>query len=54
MQKSVKKEGFHSIGATIRTRQESLCLPYAGLLNLPLDYFQTQTFFLKGELYCIN
>ena len=22
--------GFHSIGATIRTRQESWCLPYAG------------------------
>ena len=27
---SVKKAGFHSIGATIRTRRESRCLPYAG------------------------
>ena len=27
MQKSVKKAGFHSIGATIRTCRESRCLP---------------------------
>ena len=25
--------GFHSIGATIRTRQESRCLPYAGFFK---------------------
>ena len=31
MQKSVKKAGFDSIGATIRTRRESQGLPYAGL-----------------------
>ena len=30
MQKSVKEAGFHSIGATIGTRRESRCLPYAG------------------------
>ena len=27
--KRVKKAGFHGIGATIRTRRESQCLPYA-------------------------
>ena len=27
-----KKAGFHSMGATIGTRQESLCLPYAGFI----------------------
>ena len=32
--KSVKKEGLHSIGATIRTQQESLCLPYADFLKV--------------------
>ena len=30
VQKSVKKAGFHGAGATIRTRQESRCFPYAG------------------------
>ena len=30
VQKSVRKEGLHCIGATIRTRRESLSLPYAG------------------------
>ena len=30
VKKSVKKSGFHSIGATFRTRQESRCLPYTG------------------------
>ena len=29
VQKSVIKAGFHSIGATIRTRRQSRCLPYA-------------------------
>ena len=28
VQKSVKKAGIHSIGSSIRTRRESLCLPY--------------------------
>ena len=27
------KVGCHSVGATIRTRQESQCLPYAGFFN---------------------
>ena len=26
-----EKAGFHGIGATVRTRRESRCLPYAGL-----------------------
>ena len=34
MQKSVKKAGCHSIGATIRTRRESWCLLYAELVFL--------------------
>ena len=29
---SVKKAGFHSIGATLQTRRESRCLLYAGFL----------------------
>ena len=33
MQKSVKKAGFHSIGATIRTRQE-LVSPVCGIFVL--------------------
>ena len=37
MQKSVKNVGFHSIGATIRTRRESWCLPYAGFFIHLLD-----------------
>ena len=33
MQKSVKKKArFNSIGANIRTRRGSCCLPYAGFL----------------------
>ena len=28
-----KKAGFHSICATIQTRQESRCLPYAGFVG---------------------
>ena len=41
MPKSAKKfqtGGFHCIGATIRTRQESQCLPYARFFEwLPSD-----------------
>ena len=33
IQKSVKKAGFQSSGATIRTRRESQCLGYAGFLD---------------------
>ena len=39
VQKGVKKEGFHNIGATIRTRRESRCLPYAGLTFLYVQSF---------------
>ena len=35
VQKSVIKAGFHSIGDTIHTRQDSRYLPYAGLKGLP-------------------
>ena len=38
-QESVKKAGFHSIGATIR--QESRCVPYAGFF-LPSYYSHLQ------------
>ena len=33
---SVKKAGFHSIAATIRTRRESRCLLYKSFLLLAL------------------
>ena len=36
LKKSFKSAGFHSIGAIIRKRRESRCLPYAGFLVLVL------------------
>ena len=38
VQNCVKKAGFHSIGATIRTRQESRCLPYTGFFSSVFCY----------------
>ena len=36
VQESFKSAGFHSIGATIFTRQERRCLPYEGFFSLSI------------------
>ena len=40
--KSFKKDGFHSIGATICTRRQSRCLPYADFLKLNINMQSAQ------------
>ena len=37
-EKSVKNAGFHSIGAAIHTRRESVCLPYEGYFILKAQH----------------
>ena len=41
-EENINKAGFHRIGATIRTRRKSRCLPYAGFL------FTVQVWILKS------
>ena len=49
VKKRDKKAGFQSISATIRTRQESHCLPYAGIFVTYL-YFQHNLLIVSNQL----
>ena len=51
---NVKKAGFHSIGANIRKRQESRCLPYAGFFLLFCSGVLCVCFFLLHFLGVIS